>query len=107
MFVLGAIGKIVATIVTYPLIVVKSRIQTEVESNEAHGSGWLQGIHSTIAALRSILKQEGWWGFYSGLKSKILQSVLTAAIMFVLKDKFVGYVRWFLFAIISSKRLGD
>lgn len=65
-----------ATSLTYPYIVVKSRLQA--------GSA---KYASTMAGLRAILKTEGLAGLYKGISSKIVQSVLTAAILFAGQKK--------------------
>ncbi|KAL4081827.1 mitochondrial carrier domain-containing protein [Scleroderma yunnanense] len=70
-FFLGALSKLIATGVTYPYIVVKSRLQ----------AGQSQ-YRSSLHGLLTILKQEGIQGLYKGIGSKLVQSVLTAAILF-------------------------
>lgn len=73
-FVLGAIAKVAATLVTYPYILVKSCLQ----ANHT-GSGTL----TATAVMSRILSEEGVLGFYKGLKSKIMQSVLMASFLFM------------------------
>ncbi|KAI0040797.1 mitochondrial carrier [Auriscalpium vulgare] len=70
-FVLGALSKLVATGSTYPYIVIKSRLQA------GH-----QRYRSALHGLQTIIKEEGVEGLYKGVGSKLLQSVLTAAILF-------------------------
>ncbi|KAJ3547664.1 hypothetical protein NMY22_g1568 [Coprinellus aureogranulatus] len=70
-FVLGALSKLVATSFTYPYIVVKSRLQ----------AGNMK-YKSSIDGLMTIIREEGIEGLYKGIGSKIVQSVLTAAILF-------------------------
>ncbi|EFI27698.1 peroxisomal membrane protein [Coprinopsis cinerea okayama7 len=70
-FLLGALSKLAATTATYPYIVVKSRLQA--------GS---TKYKSSVDGLLTILKEEGVEGLYKGIGSKIVQSVLTAAILF-------------------------
>jgi Mitochondrial carrier protein len=41
-----------------------------------------------VATIDSIWRQEGVLGFFSGLRTKVVQSVLSAAIMFLLKEIF-------------------
>ena len=43
-----------------------------------------RGVASTV---NSILRREGVLGFYTGIRTKILQSVLAAALMFLLKER--------------------
>ncbi|EIM87725.1 mitochondrial carrier [Stereum hirsutum FP-91666 SS1] len=73
-FFLGALSKLVATGTTYPYIVIKSRLQANHEHAKQYRSAW-HGI-------RTVLREEGVEGLYKGAPSKLLQSVLTAAILF-------------------------
>jgi len=73
-FFLGALSKLVATASTYPYIVVKSRLQ-------AGHAGALR-YKSSLDGLLTIIKEEGIEGLYKGVGSKLVQSVLTAAILF-------------------------
>ncbi|KAJ7179136.1 mitochondrial carrier domain-containing protein [Mycena filopes] len=73
-FLLGALSKLVATASTYPYIVVKSRLQ----AGHAHALKY----KSSMDGLLTILKEEGLKGLYKGIGSKLVQSVLTAAILF-------------------------
>jgi len=77
-FWLGALSKLVATSVTYPYIVLKSRQQSG-----KHAPAQKSSLH----ALLKILNEEGLAGLYRGISSKLLQSVLTAAILFVSQRK--------------------
>lgn len=75
-FFLGALSKLAATSSTYPYIVLKSRLQA--------------GHHkykSAMHGLLTILKEEGVEGLYKGIGSKLTQSVLTAAILFVVQKR--------------------
>lgn len=73
-FFLGALSKLIATSVTYPYIVVKSRMQ----------SGHAQGreYKSALDGLLTVVHREGISGLYKGVGNKLIQSVLTAAILF-------------------------
>lgn len=73
-FFLGALSKLVATASTYPYIVVKSRLQA--------GHANALKYKSSLDGLFAILKEEGVDGLYKGIGSKLVQSVLTAAILF-------------------------
>lgn len=75
-FWLGALGKLVATGLTYPYITVKARM---------HVAGKNEHV-SVLTALRKIVKEEGWSGLYGGIAPKLVQSVITAAFLFAFKD---------------------
>ncbi|KAK9237481.1 mitochondrial carrier domain-containing protein [Lipomyces kononenkoae] len=95
-FILGAIGKLVATTTTYPYITIKARMQVQrrkAAGAEATGTGENEAdsevYTSTISAFKQIAKQEGWASLYSGIDSKIVQSVLTSAFLFYFKEQLV------------------
>jgi len=73
-FLLGAISKFVATGITYPYIVVKSRMQA--------GHFTAERYRSALHGLSTIITEEGIGGIYKGAGPKLLQSMLTAAILF-------------------------
>ncbi|GBE80075.1 mitochondrial carrier [Sparassis latifolia] len=74
-FILGALSKLVATSSTYPYIVMKSRLQ----AGQAHALKY----KSSLDGILTIIKDEGIEGLYKGIGSKLVQSVLTAAILFM------------------------
>lgn len=79
-FVLGAMGKIVATSVTYPYITLKSRLQVRNKDDKETNSNLIHGI-------LQIIKKEGVSGLYKGINTKVLQSALTAAFLFFFKEQ--------------------
>ncbi|KAJ2800270.1 hypothetical protein H4R21_003244, partial [Coemansia helicoidea] len=84
-FVLGAISKLCATSVTYPYILVKSRMQLKQSKNEN------ERYASLADGLRKVIAQEGVAGLYKGIESKLLQSVLTASFLFMSKEALFSY----------------
>lgn len=76
-FVLGAIGKLMATSITYPYITIKSRMH--VASKDGPQDGMIQ-------SLKRAVREEGWGGLYKGIGPKVSQSVITAAFLFAFKD---------------------
>lgn len=98
-FALGALGKLLATSITYPYITVKSRMH--VAGKDAERENMLQ-------TFTRIVNEEGWKGLYggktlrresgrevlivgSGIGPKVTQSVITAAFLFAFKDALYGY----------------
>ncbi|EAU31155.1 conserved hypothetical protein [Aspergillus terreus NIH2624] len=76
-FYLGALGKILATSITYPYITVKS--QMHVASKDGPKE-------SLNGSLKRIIKEEGYVGLYKGIGPKVTQSAITAAFLFAFKD---------------------
>ncbi|MCJ1385809.1 hypothetical protein MMC17_008933 [Xylographa soralifera] len=76
-FLLGALGKLLATSITYPYITVKSRMH--VASKDGPQDGMLESV-------RRIVREEGYTGLYKGIGPKVTQSVITAAFLFAFKD---------------------
>ncbi|PLW08233.1 hypothetical protein PCANC_21579 [Puccinia coronata f. sp. avenae] len=78
-FILGAISKLFATGSTYPYLTVKSRMQ----SGQAEGKEY----RDTLDGLRKIVAKDGVKGLYRGIAPKLTQSVLTAAFLFLAKER--------------------
>ncbi|XP_069510513.1 peroxisomal membrane protein PMP34 isoform X5 [Ambystoma mexicanum] len=85
-FVIGAIAKAIATTVTYPLQTVQSVLR--------FGHHRLNPERRTFGSLRNVLyllhqriRRLGLLGLYKGLEAKLLQTVLTAALMFLVYEK--------------------
>ncbi|KAL1838196.1 hypothetical protein VTJ49DRAFT_2953 [Mycothermus thermophilus] len=81
-FVLGAIGKLFATSVTYPYITVKSQMHVAKAGDRKEG---------VFEAINRVVKEEGYAGLYKGIGPKVTQSVLTAAFLFAFKDVLYEY----------------
>ncbi|TPX44017.1 hypothetical protein SeMB42_g02111 [Synchytrium endobioticum] len=88
-FWLGAVSKLAATGFTYPYITVKARMQ--VQTKVSASSDPTTTYSSAADAFVKILRHEGVLGFYQGISSKLLQSVLTAAFLFMLKEQLFGF----------------
>lgn len=50
----------------------------------------------TLDAIVKILRYEGFHGFCKGMSTKIVQSVLAAAVLFMVKEELVRGARWLL-----------
>ncbi|KAJ2487122.1 hypothetical protein EV174_000734 [Coemansia sp. RSA 2320] len=98
-FVLGAISKLCATSVTYPYILIKSRMQLKQSKNEN------ERYDSLMDGLRKVIAQEGIAGLYKGIESKLLQSVLTASLLFVSKEALFSYAVKFLLLLGARRSL--
>lgn len=92
-FVLAAFAKLVATVLTYPLVLVKSRMQqTSRPASEAPAaSDMLSMVRAPFAeawhAVCAVYASEGFAGYFRGLQAKMLQSVLRNAFLFAFESR--------------------
>ncbi|EFJ40234.1 hypothetical protein VOLCADRAFT_69839, partial [Volvox carteri f. nagariensis] len=87
-FLAGALAKIGATVVTYPLIVIKARLQASSSASVGKGHGGAAAYRATTwGVMVDTARNEGLGGFFKGLRAKILQTALNAALMLMLKEQ--------------------
>lgn len=94
-FLLGALSKLCATAITYPYIVVKARMQLNQQGDEKYSS--------IFDGFKKIIATEGIQGLYKGISSKIVQSVLTAAFLFLAKEVLFDWSVWVLVLLGARK----
>ena len=90
-FMLGAIAKSISTVITYPLQVVQSKSR--------YGSDDVRNKRM-VEILLSIIRASGITGLYKGLEAKLLQTVLTTAMMYLCYEKIVSFV----FTIMKTQK---
>ncbi|KAJ2424369.1 hypothetical protein GGF47_002910 [Coemansia sp. RSA 2524] len=88
-FWVGALAKTLATIVTYPYIMAKVRLQWRPSKDEVAAAGG-QDIAYTSSAdvLQKVLRREGVAGWYRGMQTQIIKAVITQALMLMIKESF-------------------
>ncbi|KAK1315670.1 Peroxisomal adenine nucleotide carrier 1 [Acorus calamus] len=89
-FLLGAVSKSIATVLTYPAIRCKVMIQASDSVNEAEDAQ-PKAPKTMTDALRAIWKREGILGFFKGLQAQILKTVLSSALLLMIKEKISKY----------------
>ncbi|TFY68397.1 hypothetical protein EVG20_g3581 [Dentipellis fragilis] len=103
-FLLGALSKSLATVVTYPYIMAKVRIQTRSadletvrEETEAGAETLPEPLeyhhkHSKHAGALDVLlrawRHQGYKGWYQGMGAQITKAVISQALLFMSKEKF-------------------
>ncbi|KAH9052917.1 adenine nucleotide transporter [Lactarius deliciosus] len=101
-FALGATSKSLATVVTYPYIMAKVRIQTRQKGAEEETENGTLPTHNNGSArpprdegavdiLARVLRTEGFSGWYKGMGAQILKAVLSQGVLFMSKEQFEGY----------------
>ncbi|XP_078441284.1 peroxisomal adenine nucleotide carrier 1-like [Wolffia australiana] len=91
-FALGAVSKSIATVLTYPAIRCKVMIQA-ANGRES------KSPKALAAALGAIWRNEGGAGFFKGLQAQILKTVLSSALLLMIKEKISRSTWVFMLAI--------
>ncbi|EEB10455.1 Peroxisomal membrane protein PMP34, putative [Pediculus humanus corporis] len=85
-FLIGAFSKAVATVMTYPI----QLLQTKLRHGHTYQDLRKNAGMNEVAAY--ILRKYGLSGLFKGMEVKILQTVLTAALMFTTYEKITQFV---------------
>ena len=128
-FVLGAVSNAIATTICYPLEVIRMTQQSQGENDQGSGNGeskssglamakssQLGGGSFTMAVqamwrhvitawvvLRNILKKEGIAGWFKGLGPQLTASVLSSALMMMVKERIVGISTSVLYLLLTGR----
>lgn len=80
---LGSFGKLIAILITYPYYTIRARMHMKkIEDNN----------DNSFKLFYKIIKNEGINSLYKGIESKILQSVLSAGLIFYFKEEMMSFV---------------
>ncbi|KAK8484263.1 hypothetical protein V6N11_057105 [Hibiscus sabdariffa] len=103
-FLLGAISKSIATIITYPAIRCKVMIQAaEPDDDKIKRPRPKSG--KTVPGIVSVIwKSEGILGFFKGLDAQITKTVLSSALLLMIKEKITA-TTWVLILAIRRSLL--
>ncbi|KAF8348928.1 mitochondrial carrier domain-containing protein [Amanita rubescens] len=102
-FLVGALSKTLATIVTYPYIMAKVRIQARsVDVDDVSAGGDRQSDDKqnrpkgrqagAVDILARVWQREGVFGWYQGMQAQITKAVLSQALLFLSKEQFEQWV---------------
>ncbi|KAF8628027.1 hypothetical protein AX15_004144 [Amanita polypyramis BW_CC] len=107
-FLIGALSKTLATIVTYPYIMAKVRIQarsTDADDDTANGNAESEGEKGRQPGAVDILirtwRRQGFRGWYQGMQAQITKAVLSQALLFMSKEQFE---QWALQLMVTASR---
>mmetsp|Transcript_18772 Transcript_18772/g.30670 ORF Transcript_18772/g.30670 Transcript_18772/m.30670 type:complete len:377 (+) Transcript_18772:305-1435(+) len=110
---LGAVAKMIATVVTYPLQIAQTRMRAAENSSKAKAADLGTGKDAkrvvlvkhqssvckytgTIDCLQKIYGEDGFAGLYRGMEAKLLQTCLTSAFMFTAYEKICAIILRFI-----------
>lgn len=97
-FGIGAVAKAVATVLTYPL----QLVQTKLRHGSYHDENgeYLPKNVNVLQLMVFELKRNGVKGLFRGIEAKLMQTVLTAALMFLTYEK----ISRFVFAVLRANQ---
>nr|XP_043632255.1 peroxisomal adenine nucleotide carrier 1-like [Erigeron canadensis] len=101
-FLLGAISKSIATVLTYPAIRCKVMIQAADSSDDETKENKKKSRKTLSGVINAIWKQEGALGFFKGLDAQILKTVLSSALLLMIKEKITATTWVLMLAVRSS-----
>jgi len=100
-FIIGALAKVGATIVTFPLVLAKTRLQSITKRDRELGRAYTGLLDFVV----QTWKLEGPVGLFKGMRAKCLQVALTAAVSFAAKDLATYYSFALLLAAGVSRKM--
>ncbi|GAO48834.1 hypothetical protein G7K_3001-t4 [Saitoella complicata NRRL Y-17804] len=80
-FLYSALAKSLATVLTYPLILTKSRAQVSSSKNA-----------NSVAMIRKVFKSEGLQGLYKGVGPQVLKGFFQQGLMMMIKDRVGSFI---------------
>ena len=95
-FINALLSKFVATLITYPIQLIQTRQRWSktpdkiTNEKKAKQQRWFGA--ATIHDLTEIIQQQGVLGLYRGLESKLMQTCLNSALMFVAYEELVEFL---------------
>ncbi|KAK9760664.1 hypothetical protein K7432_015093 [Basidiobolus ranarum] len=102
-FLVGALAKTAATLITYPYIMAKVRLQWKPPKN-ADTSKHHERYNGAIDVLKKVWKKDGLKGLYNGMDAQIYKAVLSQALLLMLKEKLSIYTL-LMFALFNKRKL--
>ncbi|CAI9768996.1 unnamed protein product [Fraxinus pennsylvanica] len=103
-FILGALSKSIATVLTYPAIRCKVMIQAADTNDDMDKKSKRKSRKTVSSVLRAIWQKEGVLGFFKGLQAQIFKTVLSSALLLMIKEK-ISATTWVLVLAMSRYQL--
>ncbi|KAI8968419.1 mitochondrial carrier domain-containing protein [Mycotypha africana] len=91
-FLLPALSKSIATIITYPFILLRTTMIND-QHQQKHNTSAKVGSSSMVATYRKVVNENGYLGLYRGMRSQILKGFFNQGIMYMIKDYLANYLK--------------
>ncbi|KAI9271693.1 mitochondrial carrier domain-containing protein, partial [Phascolomyces articulosus] len=97
-FLLSALAKTVATMVTYPVIFIRTNMvadsskKEQQEDEKEKGRSVQQQKEGMVALIKHVIQRDGVVGLYKGMRAQITKGFFNQGIMFMIKDRVATYL---------------
>ncbi|KAF9383773.1 hypothetical protein CPC16_008792 [Podila verticillata] len=98
-FFISACSKAIASFLTYPLILTKTKLQTKVDDEDDQGSEGAGGAKekkthfSGISdVVRTVVRDKGIAGLYTGCQGQVVKGFFSFGLMYMIKDRVVAWM---------------
>lgn len=89
-FLSGAISKAISTIITFPYQVIRTNVQLNKNKN-------------ITQVIKLIYENNNLLGFFKGIGPKLTQTVLNSALMLVMYERLMKYVKELILLLLKKK----
>ncbi|KAF9110124.1 hypothetical protein BGX27_006756 [Mortierella sp. AM989] len=121
-FFISAFSKAIASFLTYPLILTKTKLQTKVDNDEeegeresvngtnasepvASGAGKkkIKGFNGISDVFKTVIKDKGIAGLYTGCQGQVTKGFFSFGLMYMIKDRVVAWMLTLFLAIHNMR----
>ncbi|KAF9315656.1 hypothetical protein BG003_002830 [Podila horticola] len=118
-FFVSACSKAIASFLTYPLILTKTKLQTKVEDeNEDQDQGGQEGaggkekkkahFNGISDVVRTVVRDKGIAGLYTGCQGQVVKGFFSFGLMYMIKDRVVAWMLTLFLAMHNMRhRIAD
>ncbi|KAI8595058.1 mitochondrial carrier domain-containing protein [Dissophora ornata] len=98
-FFISACSKAIASFLTYPLILTKTKLQTKSEQEEEEDDddeeatiGKVKGFTGISDVVRTVIRDKGIAGLYTGCQGQVVKGFFSFGLMYMIKDRVVAWM---------------
>ncbi|KAF9092131.1 hypothetical protein BGX23_004580 [Mortierella sp. AD031] len=113
-FFISAFSKAIASFLTYPLILTKTKLQTKVQEEEdSAATGASEGqegvekkqksFNGISDVVKTVIKDKGIAGLYTGCQGQVVKGFFSFGLMYMIKDRVVAWMLTLFLAIHNMR----
>lgn len=111
-FFISACSKAIASFLTYPLILTKTKLQTKVQDNDSPSAILEQGnvesqetksFNGISDVIKTVIKDKGIAGLYTGCQGQVVKGFFSFGLMYMIKDRVVAWMLTLFLAVHNMR----